>query len=374
MDKIYFIIFSLSGGAGKVAVELGNFFTSRGIKVELVCAHYEDKLRKKSWFSILVFNSYSLFSFSYRIMKSFGGCESGVWIISSSSLASILTIPLKLKGNKKIILRETTATEEVLKTKNFAKRLFLKLMIWLSSLFTSGIIVNSEETGTSLKQYISRSTYKKIFRIYNPAYEEKNLTEIEAKNAPFENSSHNADKIWRIIAVGRLVYQKGFDILLRSALIIKKQKVIFFKLTIIGDGPEKCKLLKLIEEYNLEDIVEILGYSDDPYRFIRNSDLFVLSSRYEGFGNVLVEALASGLRIVSTDCIAGPKEILNTGYYGRLVAVNDAQALACGIIDEIRNETCSSDQRIERAKDFDKAIICQEYLNYIEKIYHNAVN
>ncbi len=132
-----------------------------------------------------------------------------------------------------------------------------------------------------------------------------------------------------ILAVGRLEYQKGFDLLLRAYAQLKP--ALQHKLVLIGEGKERAKLTALIQELSLEDDVIMPGYQENPYAWMSKAEVFVSSSRYEGFCRVIAEALAIGTPVVSTDCPSGPAEVLEGGRYGVLVETENPDALASGI-------------------------------------------
>ena len=133
-----------------------------------------------------------------------------------------------------------------------------------------------------------------------------------------------------IIAVGRLSYQKGFDLLLHAYTALKAQG---FEpdLVILGDGSQREKLEDLAEQLGVAQHVIMPGFQDNPYPWVRGAELFVSSSRYEGFCRVIAEALAVGTPVVATDCPSGPAEVLQGGRYGLLVENGSAAALAEGI-------------------------------------------
>ena len=108
------------------------------------------------------------------------------------------------------------------------------------------------------------------------------------------------------------------------------------RLILLGDGPQRKIICELINNLSIEETVSMPGWVDNPYSFMANADLFVLSSSWEGLANVLLEALACGCPVVSTDCPSGPSEILEDGRWGRLVPVNDQTALAKAIIATLK--------------------------------------
>lgn len=134
----------------------------------------------------------------------------------------------------------------------------------------------------------------------------------------------------RIVAVGRLTHQKGFDILL-AAFALLHRKFPEWRLDIWGEGADRPALERLIRTYGLEGRAALRGVSPRPGSWVEGADIFVLSSRYEGFGNVLGEAMAAGLPVVSTLCDFGPDEIVAHGYDGLLVATENPAALAQGL-------------------------------------------
>lgn len=134
----------------------------------------------------------------------------------------------------------------------------------------------------------------------------------------------------RIVAVGRLTHQKGFDILLAAFAQLHRQ-FPDWQLDIWGEGADRPDLERLIRTLGLEGRAALRGVSPRPGSWVEGADIFVLSSRYEGFGNALGEAMAAGLPVVSTLCDFGTDEMVADGYDGLLVATEDPAALAQGM-------------------------------------------
>ena len=150
--------------------------------------------------------------------------------------------------------------------------------------------------------------------IYNPIDHEDIIDKSRVSIAGFEQGN---EETLNIISVGRLVPQKGYDILLRVASRLKDEG-FKFKLRILGEGEQRCELEKYLKSNHLEDVVSLLGFQKNPYPYIANSDLFVCSSRSEGYSLVIAESLVLGVPVVSTYC-SGPNELLKEGEYGMLV-------------------------------------------------------
>lgn len=142
---------------------------------------------------------------------------------------------------------------------------------------------------------------------------------------------------YRIVCVGRLNYQKGYDILINALEILHSRRSDFSAL-FVGQGDLRDELMRLCEEKGISELVHFLGWRRNPYSIMSRSDLFVLPSRFEGFGLVLVEALACGTPIVSFDCPSGPREILANGSYGKLVEPQNVEALATAVDDLLNDE------------------------------------
>ena len=137
-----------------------------------------------------------------------------------------------------------------------------------------------------------------------------------------------------LIAAGRLAPWKGFDDLIEAMALLKVK--CDARLLILGDGPERQCLQALIDVRGLRKTVELVGYVENPLKFFRQADVFVLSSLVEGLPNVLVEAMMCGCTPVATDCPTGPREVLNEGKYGYLVPVRDSKTMAEAIIKAIQ--------------------------------------
>lgn len=165
-----------------------------------------------------------------------------------------------------------------------------------------------------------------------------------------------------LLGAGRLTKLKGFDILIRSVRQIQDEGVAV-RLIIIGEGEERERLERLTRELDLEKYVELPGFVDNPHEFMRAADVFILSSLWEGFGNVLVEAMACGTPVVSTDCPNGPSEILEGGKWGELVPILDERAMARAVIRILHNQCTNTHDVKERARDYIPQRIAAKYLD-----------
>lgn len=177
--------------------------------------------------------------------------------------------------------------------------------------------------------------------VYNGIHPE----EIIVKTHDYKNLSHN----YRIVQVGRLETIKGQQLLVEAAYKLKKQGVSGFEIDFIGDGSERKNLQNLIEQYNLNDCVHLLGAKDRSYVYshLCEYDLFVQASLSEGFGLTLAEAMAAGVSVLSSN-LDGPLEVIGYGKYGEIFETNNAESLSYQLLKFINNEVPDKTKEAKR--------------------------
>lgn len=164
-----------------------------------------------------------------------------------------------------------------------------------------------------------------------------------------------------ILGVGRLVPAKDFKTLILAFAQVRKE--LPARLVILGEGPERNTLSSLIRNMGLEGDVSLPGFVKNPYKYMKRAAVFVLSSQWEGLPTVLIEAMALGTPVVSTDCPSGPDEILEHGKWGVLVPRQDPDALAAGILKTIKFPNLARlEGAIERARDFSVGRVVERYV------------
>jgi len=184
--------------------------------------------------------------------------------------------------------------------------------------------------------------------IYNPIP----IATIQQKSlAPVDHRWFTAHDQPIVLGVGRMEPQKDFPTLVRAFAELRAQMAC--RLCLVGDGSQRGALERLVAKLGVEDDVLFTGMQANPFPYMHGADVFVLSSVHEGFGAVLVEAMACGCRVVSTDCPHGPAEILADGQYGRLVPMNDPPAMAAAIAATLADPLPAATVRA-RAVDFDQ--------------------
>ena len=164
-----------------------------------------------------------------------------------------------------------------------------------------------------------------------------------------------------ILALGRLKPQKDYPTLIQAFSALRKNKKA--RLLILGEGSERAKLEKMIEQLGLKEDISLPGLIKNPYPYLRRASLFVLSSRWEGLPGVLIEALYCGSPIIATDCPSGPQEILQNGKYGQLVPVGDVNSLAQEMEKSLNGKKYSGNN--DSCQPFDQEVVVQQYIDLL---------
>ena len=200
----------------------------------------------------------------------------------------------------------------------------------------------------------------KVRVIYNPVVTPDLFARAEA---PLEHPWFSLGAPPVILGVGRLAKQKDFPTLIRAFARVRQVRPA--RLLILGEGEERAALERLVREEGLEKEVALPGFAENPYPFMKRAAVFVLSSRWEGLGNVLIEALALGRPVVATDCPSGPREILEDGRWGRLVPVGDDAALAEAILEALEAGQAPAGAPQRMVERFGLDAVVEQYLDVL---------
>lgn len=336
MDKFKIAIFiqSLSiGGAERMALNLVKGLVQHNIQVDLLLANRTgeflsevpaqvtiiDLKGKRVLFSLIPLVRY-LQSHRPDLLYSIQTHTSLIAIWA----ARLARVPIPL-----VISTQTMLTESLAASPSIRNRVIIILARWFFRSAEAAICISQGAAEDFIK--ITRMPPQKTHVIYNPVVSPG--LELEARQS-ISHPWFSPDNLPVILAVGRLVVAKDYPTLLRAfSLMCRKQPA---HLLILGEGEERPRLEALARQLGLTDNVQMPGFVKNPYAYMRHARLLVLSSRWEGFANVLVEALACGTPVVSTDCRSGPREILEGGRFGRLVPVGDAEALSEAILETLQ--------------------------------------
>jgi len=213
---------------------------------------------------------------------------------------------------------------------------------------------------------ISASSGSRVIVIHNPV----DIPHVRTLSEEKVDHPWFAGDIPMIIGIGRLEHQKGFDYLIRAVALLRENGVRC-RLVILGEGSERSHLDSLIVQCGLRETATLIGFQQNPYKYLARSTVFALSSLYEGFPNVLLEALCLGVPSIATRCPTGPEEIITDGVDGILVPPGDEKALAEAIKRVLSDEDLRkklSESGKKRAEDFRVEKIIRQYEDVIESI------
>jgi len=174
-----------------------------------------------------------------------------------------------------------------------------------------------------------------------------------------------------ILAVGRMTEQKDFPTLMRAFAQVRRYTPV--RLVILGEGRLRADLWQLAEDLGIQEDVDMPGFVDNPFQYMARAKVLVLSSLYEGLPGVLIQALACGCPVVSTDCPGGSREILGDGDYGALVPVGEVEPMATAIRTEMAQPS-NRDKLLRRAQDFSVDRAVNHYLDLLDSIVAQAAN
>jgi glycosyltransferase involved in cell wall biosynthesis len=200
------------------------------------------------------------------------------------------------------------------------RRLIARVYPWAHA-----VIAVSQDVATELCS-ISERLRAKIAVLPTPVVSDDLLKEGDQ---PLEHPWFGPDAPPVVVGAGRLHPQKDFVTLMRAFAHVRRQRPL--RLMVLGEGHERPELEALSRELGVAADVELPGFLDNPFPYVKRAAVFVLSSRYEGMPNALLQAMAFGTPVVSTDCPGGPREVLQGGRFGRLVSVGDVEGLAAAL-------------------------------------------
>src|SRR5258706_929702 len=314
------------GGAERVMLQLAQGFTRIGHPVDLVLARAEGSLISEvpAGVRIIDFNTENPFVMFIRLIK-YLRTERPHALLSPFEVTSVIAILAKIISRVPTRIAVRISTQLSLNKRTRLKKIIEQIVVSMVYPLADGIIAVSRGVAKDLVIYAGIPS-ERIKVIYNPAVTDELLQKADASiDHPFFATGQ-----WPVIlGVGRLSGEKDFFTLIKAFEIVQRKTPS--RLIILGDGDERLALEELIHSSNLHDLVDLPGFEINPFAFLKKASVFVLSSKWEGLPNVLIQALACDCPVVSTDCPSGPSEILAAGQYGYLVPVGDANAMAKAI-------------------------------------------
>ena len=302
----------------------------KGYEVELIIGFLPSKLLPPEVpaLKINILDKSSVTKMFVPLLRLFKKKNYDIIFSAEDHLNAIVLLAAKIVGAKaKISCSSRVTPLDTYSNKIFSKKWFLKQLTIMTMNRATVLSCVSKDMVLQYQEIFKKAPHVSIYNIVDDEFSRERMLE------PVEHAWFHKDDYKLLIASGRLATWKGFEDLIRAMPKILKQRKA--KLLILGDGPLKNHLLDIIQELDLRSSIELLGYVDNPLKYYKNADIFVLSSHVEGLPNVLVEAMMCGCTPVATNCPTGPREVLDDGRCGYLVPMHDVEALAQGVVSAI---------------------------------------
>lgn len=315
------------GGAERVTVTLANAFAERGVAVDLVLPAATGPYRSHVSPAVNIVDlEASRVLASTPKLVSYLRRERPAAMLSVMNHANVVAVAARALARvptRVVVSEHNTLSTAAMNGRSWRDRAQPALMKFFYRV-ADGVVGVSNGVSDDLARAI-RLPRSRITTVYNP---------IDARQISLK-SQGEVEHPWFapgqppvIVGIGRLTPQKNFSHLLASFAQLRSIRGEGVRLMILGEGELRAELEQQIEASGLKDCVSLPGFVSNPFAYLRSSALFVLSSAWEGLPTVLIEAMSCGARVVSTDCPSGPAEILENGKWGRLVPMNDVNALS----------------------------------------------
>lgn len=320
------------GGAERVMVALAGNMARKGYAVDLVVTNGEGPYRKEVPDSVRLWDlKSSRVLFCLGSLCRYLRTERPVALLSTMAHANMIALlAMRLTGiSMRSVVREANIPRRLNRAGSSTKsRSLLKAMPFFYR-WADAVVAVSQGVAEDLQAFGGKLG-DKIKVIHNPV--------IDAEL--FEKARRPVDHPWFtpgsppvVLGVGRLVGQKDFPTLIEAFSRVRQTREC--RLIILGEGPDRPQLEDLANKLGLQGQVDLPGFVDNPFPFMAHCATYVLSSRWEGLPNALIQAVALGTPVVATDCHSGPREILQGGLWGKLVPVGDAGAMACAVEESL---------------------------------------
>ena len=321
------------GGAERVMIDIGRSLARRGLTVDLVV------IRAEGPYLEIVPPEVRLVDLKSRRVAT---ClvklvlylrrerPKALLVTLETAVLVALIAKVSFARSVRVVVRQANTYSALFAHASFRDRMILRVLKVLMPR-ADGVVANSNGSADDLGRSVP-GVAGRVQVVPNPVVtpELREQAALPAAHPWFGDTGAPV-----VLSVGRLASEKDHATLLRAfAGVVRSQRA---RLVILGEGPERGNLLRLAEQLGIAEQVDLPGFVVNPFAYMSRSRLLAHSSRYEGSPNVLVQAMACGTPVVSTDCDHGPREILEGGKWGRLVPVGDAEAMAGAILETLRD-------------------------------------
>ncbi len=317
------------GGAEKLAVFQANGLIAAGDDVDIIVERNEGSYRAflHSQVRIISFDSTSPITILFKLLGYLRTTPPKAMLCHLEKPSLIAIVAGLLCGYRRIIPILEVNLDSYAKLDHQWRRQFLKILLAVFYRLAPRIISVSHGCTASLSKLLGAHA-KNIVTVYN-GFDLEHLR--STSRLPVINPLIAQKKKPTFISAGRFAPQKDFQHLIRAFAKVRHQKDC--SLIILGEGSLRSELEKLAVELGVQADVHLPGHQPNPQAWFGKCEAYVMSSKAEGLASVLLEALAAGTRLVSTDCPSGPAEIIQNDKYGKLVPLGDVDALAAAMLD-----------------------------------------
>jgi len=329
LNLIFFLPSFTLNGAGNSTFRLCKNLDKKKYKIHVISLgkNFQKFQLKKIGCKVYEINSKNVFKAMFRITplvkKIYNDKMKKNIFLSSIHHANVFSIIfLRSIKNLKIIGIERTDISELLIYDGLIKYIKNLLIYLLVKIYykKANIIISNSKSG---KKDLEKLCSTRVINISSPSF-----TKIVHKK-----TSQKINKL-RLIAVGRLAKEKGYKTIIKA---LSNLNTNFFSMKILGDGPEKNNIYKIIKGHGLEKKIKLLGFKKNTKKYLSRSNLFINASLFEGFPNAVVEAISSGIPVICSNCKGGMSEVLLNGKGGDLFPVHDSSALSKKIMSFYSN-------------------------------------
>lgn len=362
-DVAIFLPSLTGGGTERVMVTLANGMAARGFAVDLVLASKQGPYLKDVAPAVRVVDLQA-----GRVIKSLWPLvrylrrEQPAAMLAAMNHANVVAVLAQRVAKvptRSVVSERTNISTGVARARGLAARVVYRLVPRLYRL-ADGVVAVSQGAARDLEAF-ARLPAGSVQAIYNP-FDLERMARLAGEAVPHPWLQLGQPPV--VLAVGRLTEPKDFATLIRAFAALRTQCQA--RLLILGEGELRPELETLARTCGLgADDFQMPGFTDNPYAYMARAALFVLSSRWEGLPGVLIEAMACGAPVVSTDCPSGPHEILEGGRWGCLVPVGDVAALTRAMSDVLATPREALPDVRARARDFDQERAIDAYLRVL---------
>ena len=324
-----FVSFSGTGGVERMVLNLCEGLVALGCRVDLlqVKAHSKHLEQLPSMVHIRKLKAEHTLTSLPALVRYLKTERPDALLAAKDRANQVAVLARKISGvPTRVVVRMGTTVSAALAGKNRCRKLFWYLPMRLIYRNADAVVAVSQGVARDMARITGLPT-SDIRIIRNPVITPR-IFRMASEPVPLPWPTKDGEPV--IVGIGRLTRQKDFPTLIRAFAAVRKK--LPCRLIILGEGKDRDNLEHLTKQLSLSEKIDMPGFVENPYAYLKHAALFVLSSAWEGSPNALTEALALGVPVVATDCPSGPRETLKDGAIGRLVPVGDPDALAAAML------------------------------------------